>query len=433
MQYLPSKTSGKFWVVQPIREVLPRFDLMSVEEISHAKKMTLCHYFEISGNTHISLAIEDRFAATDNQVSIYADFGRALALHYASDQAEKESAVIYMENVGSGCLIVAVHAGDVVFDAILNIDKDDTQNIIKKPIEDKVLQLTSGLKEYPIKILVNSPDSDLLSGLSDRNLRYYPVDRMTMLLQPNTDFLSIGELRNRKSDKKNKGQLLIGAAVAGALALSLALWLNKDKEEQVVTDPFSTFRSYRDTEAFNVLNRLNQVYNTTVQLQALTGWTLTKVNLARQANTYIIDATEQGDVATLSRFADAYKLAIKPVLSKSSQFELLQQPANIPSTADKRAFSVTEVHQFITDAVALYIPGAEVELVRDTPQGVWLQRELVVKLKGHHSLYINTIGAIVEQLPVSFGTNDTDPAVGSLGYEKESFDGNIKLTIYGVE
>jgi hypothetical protein len=434
MQYLPTKTPGKYWVVQPIREVLPRLDLTSVEGISHAKNVTLCHHFELGGKTHISFANEDRFAATAGQDATYADFGRTLASHYVNEQPEKESpAVIYVENVGSGCLIVAVHAGEVVFDAILSIDKDDSQNVIKKPIEDKVLQLTSGLKEYPIKILVHSTDSDLLSGVSERNLRYFPVERMTMLLQPNSDFVSISELRSRKSGKKNKRQLLVGAAVAGVLALTLALWLNKDKEEPVVTDPFLTFRNYRDTEAFNVLNRLNQVYNTTVQLQALTGWTLTKVNLARQANTYIVDATEQGDIATLNRFADAYKLAIKPVLSKSSQFELLQQPANIPSTSDKRAFSVTEVHQFITDAVSLYIPGGEVELVRDTPQGAWLQRELVVKLKGHHSLYINTIGAIVEQLPVSFGTNDTDPAIGSLGYENESFDGNIKLTIYGVE
>jgi hypothetical protein len=231
------------------------------------------------------------------------------------------------------------------------------------------------------------------------------------------------------------------ALVLVVVAISVvAYFALKPSEEAAYVSPYRAFNRFHVNDSINALNRLNQMFNAQTRLLALQGWELVSITPTRLSVAYelspVSDGMEKraGDMETLHRYASINDLSVLVEPNKlNGAVTLMETAANIQATHDHRLYEVENVNNFIRDAVELYIPGATTDFIRDVAFDgrAWRLREIEVSFARHDTRYLNTLGAIVEGLPVTFGGDKGDLQIGTLVVDKGLVSGKLKLSIIG--
>lgn len=400
------------WALQLYR---PDFPLSSQGAKDYAAKVAADRAYAYQhGDTakaHYSFAKADGAAL--------ADFGAAVA-SWGEEQALES--FIYIEHRSDAqCLFVAVSGGVVRSDAVLSVDE-----------VHHAMDLFSGIDHY----FISASDSEP-ANLFKLEVGFQSIDPLSIELSPSVYSLKpLTEVLVSKVPAWFTAGLAVLVLFVGWFAVSVF----SPSVDDVQINPFESYHQFVGGDSINVLNRLNQDYNTQIKLLALRGWELKGVTYTRHGTSYDLAPRSDGltrlsgDLDTLYRFADLHGLTVmlEPNRPDGSAI-LMQQAANIASSEDLRLYKVEDMHSFIRDAVELYIPDSTVEFVRDLPQPgrAWKVRELVISFSAHDHRYLNTLGAIVEGLPVTFGAERGDLQLGRLVVADGLLSGTIKISLLG--
>lgn len=413
MRIISSAESGYSWVVELFRTPVA-VSLQDADSFAVSLNASLgLTYQEHKGRQYLS-------CCKSAETIKLADLGHAVSL-WGSDNGERN--FVYLETVNDEVVAVVVVDGLPVFDGLIRFS--DINILLNNHFAEAVRVFVGGQFE-PDTIVVG--ESELV-----------PVERLTVNLNTR-----LSELKPLSVILANNVSPLISLIAVLVLVMGAVIggWLLFfDVEEPVAQDPYESFYSFLSHDSINVLNRANQDYNEQIKLLSLHGWQLKSVNYTRASVAYEVEAKSDGlaepigDIATLERYAAINNLTVLFEPGKRESTAILMAVAsNVPATKDYRLYNVEQMFRTLKDAIELYIPGATVEFVREVGQAgsTWKKREIVVSLAQHDVRYLNTLGAIIEELPVTFGGDKTDMQIGKLALDENgALSGSLKLTLIG--
>lgn len=435
MRIYTSARERKSWLIQPYRGV----------ERGVGAESVLASKISSEGYSSISILSQNDsifYGLSDEEGLL--DFG--LHFQYYCNELGCDNA-IYIEHAADNLenvLFVVVIDGELKQDRIgepnsvyrdLFVHLSNTQSEVSVLFFHPELMTTQSAENY-IHGLISDDVASLGSDLKLEVLQAALTDTLT----PRTtmSFISthdaLAELSNRRP-----WLLYLLVVVSICVALFFIVQPNSDDVPQQVNtlDPYASFYAAMRGDVVEVLNRMNQDYNTHVGLMTLPGWNVERVSHTKGQVSYTLLPTPDAELINVKAFAA--KQGMHVIVEQGSEVTLLAHGANTTpynSDDDVELFNVVDIHHFLNDAVFNFMPNASLEFIRDVPKGGgvnerWVIRELELRFRGIFKEDLLLLGSITKDLPISIGGDNSDPMVGQYVAHEERFTGGLKISIFG--
>ncbi len=385
------------------------------------------------------LSTTESDADTDVSFSLYLgsyDFGWVFADHC---NQEGITDAIYLERGNQGkVLFCRVANGMLVSDGVCDVDK--ISDFLESTVVDGTISL---LLDY--QCLVGD-----LEGYARDHLtaNIQSVDQpLSDALQPDEHhkFKTISESLKVATAKKTPWLVYAIAAVVLVVmvnsfrtstdieSIDTTAGIALEGAEKVVQDPYQDWYDALDGQMISVYNRMAQDYNTHVALLGFGGWDVTHVTHTKGQVSYRATPIHSGNFERLNAFSRNIGMYL---MVSPSETAIVGRGANRKAwEATDEMISVEWVHHLLRDRFNTWLPDTKLIFVRDIPQsngeGAWVIRELNLQFSGLHKEDLLTIGALTQDLPISFGGDLSDASIGSYSIAEERLSGNFTISVYG--
>ena len=206
-----------------------------------------------------------------------------------------------------------------------------------------------------------------------------------------------------------------------------------DSIADVPQDPYQTWYAALDGQMISVYNRMAQDYNAHVALIGLGGWEITQVTHTKGQVSYSARALYSGNFDRLRVFSRSIGMYL---MVSPTETAIVGRGANRTAwESTGEMIDVEWVHHVLSDRFNAWLPDTQIVFIRDIPQstgeGSWVIRELNLQFSGLHKEDLLTIGALTQDLPISFGGDLSNASIGSYSIAEERLSGNFTISVYG--
>lgn len=224
---------------------------------------------------------------------------------------------------------------------------------------------------------------------------------------------------------------VIGACTIGYFAYGQ---IETQEIEEFIAPPTDHFQLYREqltNSKISPTNRLKEDFNLLLILRAIPGWELISVEHMTDIVSYnvrpVMGVQGANTITNLRNFARRHNLQVARV---DNSYSLLYVPQNIPVYRSDVNYihNVEQVTDILIDSVRLWIPGAQVIVHDDQPQGGgrWRNRNIAITFSGHFREDFLTLSSIIEALELPIALNGGDYQV-----RDEQVSGQLNFSIIG--
>ena len=366
------------------------------------------------------------------------DFGWVFADHC---RQEGITDAIYVERDDRGkALFCRVANGLLVSDGVCTID--EVSEFLESSASDGTVSLAL--------------HHQCLEGKLDNYTRDHLTANIQQVEQPLSDalqpeqhhkFQSIDDSLKITTIKKTPW-LVYGLAAIVLVVIINSVFYGAEKQDDVLAgsedggaesiadvslDPYQTWYDALDGQMISVYNRMAQDYNAHVALIGLGGWEITQVTHTKGQVSYTAKALYSGNFDRLSSFCRSIGMYL---MVSPSETAIVGRGANRTAwESTDEMINVEWVHHTLSDRFNAWLPNTQIVFIRDIPQssgeGSWVIRELSLRFSELHKEDLLTIGALTQDLPISFGGDLSQANIGLYSITEERLSGNFTISIYG--